>query len=47
MIDNLDELDNIEVSEESEDDIDMKELVGAAGGNVEDEDNDYMINDEI
>lgn len=43
----MDEYDNMEVSEESDDDIDMKELVGAAGGNAEDEDNDYMINDEI
>ena len=25
----------------------MKELVGAAGGNAEGEDDDYMINDEI
>ena len=47
VIENMDEYDNMEVSEESDDDIDMKELVGAAGGNAEDEDNDYMINDEI
>lgn len=48
MVDNLDDLDNYDFSDESEDDIDMKELVGAAGGNLEDDEyNEDMINDEI
>ena len=48
MIDHIDDLDNVDLTEESDDDIDMKELVGAAGGNLEeDEYNEDMINDEI
>ena len=48
MLENLEDFDNEEISEESDDDIDMKELVGAAGGNLEEDDyNDDMINDEI
>lgn len=48
MLDNLEDLDNDDLTEESDDDIDMKELVGAAGGNLEeDEYNEDMINDEI
>ena len=48
ILDNLEDLDDDNFTEESDDDIDMKELVGAAGGNLEeDEYNEDMINDEI
>ena len=48
MLDQIDDLDNVDLTEDSDDDIDMKELVGAAGGNMEeDEYNEDMINDEI
>lgn len=48
MLDQIDDLDNVDLTEDSDDDIDMKELVGAAGGNLEeDEYNEDMINDEI
>jgi hypothetical protein len=48
VLDQIDDLDNVDLTEDSDDDIDMKELVGAAGGNLEeDEYNEDMINDEI
>jgi hypothetical protein len=48
VLDQIDDLDNVDLTEDSDDDIDMKELVGAAGGNMEeDEYNEDMINDEI
>ena len=48
MVDILDDLNNDELTEESDADFDMQALVGAAGGNLEeDEYNEDMINDEI
>lgn len=49
LLDQFEDLDNVDLTEESDDDIDMKELEQrATGGNMnEDEYNEDMINDEI
>ena len=49
LLDQFEDLDNVDLTEESDDDIDMKELEQRANnGNMnEDEYNEDMINDEI
>ena len=47
VVEDLDMIDNDDMAEDSDEDIDMKELVGATGGNLDDENNYDVINDEI
>lgn len=49
LLDQFEDLDNVDLTEESDDDIDMKELEQrATGGNMNEDDyNEDMINDEI